>query len=314
MVMFRSVTNSVRWYSLLISVAVVACSPNKNVEETTVMEEKEVVYQSKPFTTGNEFTSGIEGPAVDREGNLYVVNFEKGGTIGKVTPEGKVSLFVTLPEGSTGNGIRFTSKGEMLIADYTGHNVLRVDMATQEISVYAHHEGLNQPNDLAIMDNDIVFASDPNWKESTGQIWRVGLDGKFVLLESGMGTTNGIEVSPDNRTLYVNESVQRTVWAYDLSEAGELSNKRLIHQFDDFGMDGMRVDTDGNLYVTRHGKGTVAKLSPDGDLLEEITVSGKKPSNIAFGGPDGKTAYVTLQDNGNIDWFRVEKPGRSFGR
>jgi sugar lactone lactonase YvrE len=99
-----------------------------------------------------------------------------------------------------------------------------------------------------------------------------------------------------------------------LTDAGEISNKRLIHQFDDFGMDGMRVDTEGNLYVTRHGKGTVAKLSPRGELLEEITVSGKKPSNIAFGGPDGKTAYVTLQDNGNIDWFRVEKPGRSFGR
>ena len=51
------------------------------------------------------------------------------------------------------------------------------------------------------MDNDILFASDPNWGESTWQIWRVGLDGQFVLLETDMGTTNGIEVSPDNKTL-----------------------------------------------------------------------------------------------------------------
>ncbi len=300
---------------VLILVTVLACSPRKDTKETENMEEKEALYHSQSLTSGGEFTTGIEGPAVDADGNLYVVNFEKAGTIGKVSPEGEASLFVTLPEGSTGNGIRFSSKGNMLIADYTDHNVLEVDMDTREISVYAHHDDLNQPNDLAIMDNDILFASDPNWQESTGQLWRVGLDGQFVLLESDMGTTNGIEVSPDNRTLYVNESVQGTVWAYDLGESGEISNKRLIHTFDDdFGMDGMRVDTEGNLYVTRHGKGTVAKLSPEGELLEEINVSGKKPSNIAFGGTDGRTAYITLQDGGNIDWFRVEKPGRSFKR
>jgi len=77
-------------------------------------------------------------------------------------------------------------------------------------------------------------------------------------------------------------------------------------------MDGMRCDVDGNLYITRHGKGTVAKVSPKGELLKEITVAGKTPSNIAFGGPDGKTAYVTLQDNGNIESFRVEAPGREW--
>jgi sugar lactone lactonase YvrE len=77
-------------------------------------------------------------------------------------------------------------------------------------------------------------------------------------------------------------------------------------------MDGMRCDVDGNLYVTRHGKGTVAKLSPDGALLLEVQMKGKKPSNIAFGGKDGKTAYVTLQDRGFIETFRVEKAGRSF--
>ncbi|AEL25735.1 SMP-30/gluconolactonase/LRE family protein [Cyclobacterium marinum] len=308
--MIKSIINRMSLLALLMAMG--ACSSKSSKTESKEMETEENLYVSQPFTSKSEFTGGIEGPAVDKEGNLYVVNFGKEGTIGKVTPDGKASLFVTLPEGSTGNGIRFNSKGEMLIADYTGHNVLKVDMQSLEISVYAHHDDLNQPNDIAIMDNDIVFASDPNWKESTGQIWRVGLDGQFVLLEADMGTTNGIEVSPDNRTLYVNESVQRTVWAYDLSETGEISNKRLIHTFEDFGMDGMRVDIDGDLYVTRHGKGTVVKLSPEGEFLKEIKMSGDKPSNIAFGGEDGKTAYVTLQDNGNIDSFLVEKPGRAF--
>ncbi|MEX2512231.1 MAG: SMP-30/gluconolactonase/LRE family protein [Cyclobacteriaceae bacterium] len=295
-----------------ILMVTVGCSSKENQNKMDSMKKEETFYHSQPFTDQGEFTSGIEGPAVDSNGNLYVVNFGQEGTIGKVTPQGEVSLFVDLPEGSTGNGIRFNRKGDMLIADYTGHNVLMVDMATREISIYAHNPQLNQPNDLAIMDNDILFASDPDWKNSKGQIWRIGSDRKFVLLETDMGTTNGIEVSPDNQTLYVNESVQRIVWAYDLNELGEISNKRLFHQFEDYGMDGMRVDTEGNLYVTRHGKGTVVILSPKGELVEEIVVSGKKPSNVAFGGKDGKTVYVMLQDDGNIDFFRVEKPGRAF--
>jgi sugar lactone lactonase YvrE len=158
-----------------------------------------------------------------------------------------------------------------------------------------------------------MFASDPNWKESTGQLWRVE-NGQFYLLSKDMGTTNGVEVSPDEKTLYVNESVQRKVWAFDLDTEGNISNKRLFHQFDDFGMDGMRCDVEGNLYITRYGKGTVAKLSQEGKLLLEVQMKGKKPSNIAFGGKDGKTAYVTLQDRGYIETFRVEKAGRSFGR
>jgi gluconolactonase len=216
-----------------------------------VFSQEEPLWVARPLTRPGEFTPGIEGPACDREGNVYAVNYQRQGTIGRVTPEGAGEVFVELPEGSIGNGIRFDSKGNMMIADYTGHNVLKVDMTSKELTVYAHHEELNQPNELAIMDNDILFASDPNWKNSTGQIWRVGTDGKFVLLESDMGTTNGIEVSPDNKTLYVNESVQRNVWAYDLNEHGEISNKRLLIQFEDFGMDGHQVHTQKTNYACK---------------------------------------------------------------
>ncbi len=270
------------------------------------------LFVSRAFTAPGGFTSGIEGPAVDAQGNLYAVNYERQHTIGIVTPEGQPGVFVVLPDSSIGNGIRFTSDGAMLVADYVNHNVLKVDRTTRAVSVYAHEPAMNQPNDLAIGANDIVYASDPNWAESTGQLWRVDPDGAVVLLETGMGTTNGIEVSPDEKTLYVNESVQRTVWAYDLSEAGAISNKRLLIAFPDYGMDGMRCDVAGNLYITRYGKGTVAKVSPQGEVLLEVNVSGQNPSNIAFGGPDGRTAYVTLADRGHIDVFRVDQPGRSW--
>jgi sugar lactone lactonase YvrE len=277
-------------------------------------EQKEVQYQSQDLVFVGQYTSGLEGPAVDQDGNLYFVNPTHSGSVGKVDTEGNFSLFIEhLPEGSTANGIRFGQDQSMYLADYTGHNVLKVNLKTIAVSVYAHDSLLNQPNDLAICCNDRMFASDPNWKESTGQLWRVE-NGQFYLLSKDMGTTNGVEVSPDEKTLYVNESVQRKVWVFDLDTEGNISNKRLFHQFDDFGMDGMRCDVEGNLYITRYGKGTVAKLSQEGKLLLEVQMKGKKPSNIAFGGKDGKTAYVTLQDRGYIETFRVEKAGRSFAR
>ena len=273
---------------------------------------QDTLYTSRVLTEPGGFTRGIEGPAVGPDGMLYAVNFARQHTIGRVTPEGEASVFVTLPDSSVGNGIRFDSRGRMLIADYTRHNVLRVDMATRRIDTLAHEPRMNQPNDLAVDARDRVYASDPNWAESTGRLWRIDPDGAATLLEAGMGTTNGVEVSPDGRRLYVNESVQRRVWVYDLADDGSISNKRLLVEFPDFGMDGMRCDADGHLYVTRYGKGTVAKLSPSGEVLLEVTLAGKNPSNIAFGGPDGRTAYVTLADRGNVETFRVETPGRSW--
>jgi len=268
------------------------------------------LYVSEPFTALNGFTSGIEGPACDAAGNLYAVNYERQGTIGIVTPEGQCDVFVELPNGSIGNGIRFTRAGQMLIADYTNHNVLRVDMQTRAITVHAHEPGMNQPNDIAITDDDVVFASDPNWSNDTGQLWRIDTDGTVTLLEDGMGTTNGIEVSPCGRILYVNESVQRRIWAYDLAADGTISGKRLFTQFEDYGLDGMRCDAQGNLFVTRHGKGVVAMLSAAGELLREIALAGKLCTNVAFGGEDGCTVYVTVADLGYVERFRTEAPGR----
>ena len=270
------------------------------------------LYVSSELTPPGGFTAGIEGPACDANGILYAVNYAHQGTIGRVTPKGDCSIFVELPEGSTGNGIRFHSSGDMLVADYTGHNILRINMQSRAISVYAHEQTMNQPNDIAIAADDTVYASDPNWAESTGQIWRIDGNGQAHILDPDMGTTNGVEVSPDEKTLYVNESVQRSVWAYDIVTDGTIANKRLLIQFPDFNMDGMRCDVDGNIYITRHGKGTVAKLSPEGEVLLEVELHGQDPSNIAFGGADGCTCYVMLQERGNVESFRVERPGRSW--
>jgi sugar lactone lactonase YvrE len=277
-------------------------------------DSRETLFQANSLTPTNSFTGGIEGPACDREGNIFAVNFKKQQTIGRTTPAGKAELYVTLPNKSTGNGIRFDRKGRMYIADYVEHNVLRIDPATREIEVFAHEPKMNQPNDLTIAPNGTLYASDPNWSKKTGQLWRIDTDGKVTRVAEKMGTTNGIEVSPDGKKLYVNESVQRNVWVFDIQADGSLANKKLVKRFPDFGFDGMRCDVDGNLYITRHGKGTVVILTPTGKILREIDVLGSKPSNICFGGPDGRTAYVTEMEHGRLVTFRTKRPGLAWQR
>ncbi|GAB3508507.1 SMP-30/gluconolactonase/LRE family protein [Pseudoxanthomonas daejeonensis] len=274
--------------------------------------------QTRDLVGDGVFGSGIEGPAVGPDGALYAVGFGRDGTIGRVVTradgQGEAALFVRLPEGSTGNGIRFGADGTMYVADYTGHNVLAIDLDTRGVRVFAHLEGAHQPNDIALAPDGTLYASDPDWKNNAGQLWRVGRDGIAQRLETGMGTTNGIEVSPDGRHLYVNESVQRNVWVYDIDASGGLSGKRLLIAFPDHGMDGMRSDADGNLYIARYGAGVVAVVSPAGQVLREVKLRGAKPTNVAFGGADGRDVYVTLQDRGAIETFRSERPGRESGR
>jgi gluconolactonase len=284
---------------IILSMALLGCTASKRFTATDLTPE-------------GSFSSNCEGPNVDKAGNLYVVNYQKDGTVGIVTPDGKASVFVELPTGSTANAIRFDSKGDMLLADFTGHNVLKINPSTKKVSVFCHDDRFNQPNDLCLTKGGIVFASDPKWKDGTGQVWRIMPDGKATLAAGNMGTTNGIELSPDEQTLYVNESMQLNIWAFDVSLTGELSNKRLFTHFDDHGLDGMKCDKEGNLYTTRYGKGVVAVFSPKGKLLREVPLKGKQTSNLAFGGKDGKTVYVTLQDRKCVETFRNDVAGKGY--
>ncbi|MBL7993262.1 MAG: SMP-30/gluconolactonase/LRE family protein [Candidatus Kapabacteria bacterium] len=277
---------------------------------------------TRDLTAEQLFTRNCEGPVVDGRGRLFVVNFERDGTIGLVKTEGlkeggkaDVERYATLPQGSIGNSLRMGKRGEMYIADYKAHNILMLDTATKEFRELVHSERFHQPNDLCLTPQGLLFASDPSWKDSTGRLWRIdvskdGMTGKAVLLDSAMGTSNGVACSPDETTLYVNESLQRRIWAYRLDKQGNISQKRLFTSFNDFGLDGMKCDNAGNLYVTRYGKGVIAVFAPNGKLIREIILKGKDCSNLTFGGKDGKTLYVTLQDRRCVETVRVKIAGK----
>lgn len=266
------------------------------------------VYDLLPEHT---FTDGIEGPATDRKGNVYAVNYQRQGTIGILKPDGSHSIYATLPGNSVGNGIRFGKKGEMYVADYVNHNIFKITRNGKKVKLLAHEQAMNQPNDLAISPvSGYLYASDPNWQESTGKLWLIKPDGEVLLLAENLGTTNGIEVSPDGKYLYVGESDQLKLWKYDILEDGTLTNKQLFHRFEGYGMDGMRCDIHGNLYLTRYDKGSVVILNPQGEIVEEILLKGKKPSNITFGGKNRKRCFVTMADRGCFEYFDADFPGR----
>ncbi|MEB8346222.1 SMP-30/gluconolactonase/LRE family protein [Flavobacteriaceae bacterium KMM 6898] len=271
---------------------------------------KKEQLHSTDFTEENLFTNGIEGPAVNKDGKVFAVNFKEEGTIGKIGQDGKGEIYLRLPKGSVGNGIRFNNAGYMFIADYAGHKVYRFSPEKHQLEVWAQDSTMNQPNDLVIGPKNRIYLSDPNWNKGTGKLWLITPNRQIRLLEENMGTTNGIELSPDNNVLYVNESVQRTVWKYQIKSDGTLANKEKFISFEYFGLDGMRCDEKGNLYIARYDKGTVVIVSPKGRIIEEVILKGKKPTNLTFGGEDLKTCYVTMADRGCLEQFKAPFKGK----
>jgi signal peptidase len=277
----------------------------------------EALFESRQLTPPGEYTFGIEGPSVDFAGNLYVVNHLRQGTIGKVaTGATRSEPFAALPAGSIGVSTRFGRDRRMYVADYKGHNIFVFAPGATSPRVYFHSDRFNQPNDMALARDGTLYASDPHWRRRDGQVWRIVPEGEtgrgdVMASERKLTTTNGIDLSPDEKTLYVAESETREIWAYRI-DGGRLAAPRLVKKFSDFSLDGIRTDVDGRIYVARILKGTVAVLAPDGRALREIALTAAEPTNLAFGGPDGRIVYVTQRKGGFIEAFRVDRPGREF--
>lgn len=278
-------------------------------------------FQNEPLTRAGLFTRHIEGPGVDIAGNLYVCNFTSDGTVGRLRP-GSVDpeRFISLPPGSVPNGIRFDKNGRMFLADYKGHTIFVVEPGARVAAVYFRSAQFHQPNDLAISSEGMLFASDPDFHGHSGRIWRVSrrpdgrASGEIMEADRLMGTTNGLDLSPDEKTLFVSESDTREVWAYTV-DGNRLTSPRMMHRFDGpqaEELDGLRTDADGRIFVARPGAGTIAILGVDGSLLREVRTLGANPSNLTFGGPDGETVYVTNASTRGVERFLTDRPGREI--
>jgi len=132
-------------------------------------------------------------------------------------------------------------------------------------------------------------------KGSTGVLWRIAPDLKATAVETGIGITNGIAWSPDNRTLYVADTLIETIFAYDFDlSSGAVSGKRVFSEVKDLGYaDGACIDAEGCLWSARWEGSCVVRLTPSGKVDCVVPIPATRVTSAAFGGDDLGTLYVT---------------------
>ena len=280
-------------------------------------------YTSIAVTPAGGFTDGIEGPACDAAGNLYAVSYEREGTIGRMTPDGKTSLWAVVPNGGRVNGMRLDSQGKLIGADYINHIVHRIDPASArfEENLAADWKGspFHQPNDVGITANDTIYFTDPDWKheKGLGRLFRITPppNRQTVLIEEGLLGPNGVTLSPGDNRVYVGQSRGGNVLVYDRAPDGSLSNKREFFNFVKNGLpangvaDGIRCDVRGRVFITLVYTGRILIVNPDGKLAGTIRTQGSRPANLTFCGRDGRTLYITEKEHGRIEKVRVRYKG-----
>jgi len=249
-------------------------------------------YKIEKLAGGYTFT---EGPAWSRDGFL-IWSDVPNNKIWKWAPGEKPVEFRTESNGANGN--TFDSRGNLYTCESRTRRVTRTDKKGNIAVVAEQWEGkrLNAPNDIVVRRDGHIFFTDPAFgNQADGReldfygVYRVSPKGEMSLIAKPKGRPNGIALSPNGRILYVANSDERCIYAYDLNRDGAASNERVLIANIDGPPDGIRVDEKGNIYVTATN---LPIYSAEGKLLHTIKFA-ETPRNCAFGDPDLATLYVT---------------------
>lgn len=238
-------------------------------------------------SSGHKFT---EGPAVNAKGELFFTDIPNS-RIHKVALDGKVTVFAE--DTGNANGLKFGPDGQLYACANTKKQILAYD-TSGKASVVA--DGL-ESNDITITHDGRIYVTDPNNK----QVWLIRKDGSKQVVDKGLTFPNGVCLSPDQSLLYVADSRAQFVFSYQIAPDGTLAYKQryyhlhLVDGANQSGADGMCVDADGRLYVTTEmGIQFCDQAGRVNGILEKPQKAWL--SNVAFGGPDGKTLYATCGD------------------
>jgi len=258
--------------------------------------------------------SFLEGPAFDRAGRLYCVDIAHGRIL-RVLPDGVWEVFAEY-DGSP-NGLAIHRDGRLFVADHH-HGLLAFDPASGARTMVAEgyaggrFRGLN---DLTFADNGDLYFTDPGESgldDPHGRVFRRNADGSIDLVYDGLPYPNGLVLTPAQNVLYV--AVTRSLQVLRLPlRNGRVVKSGVFLQLSGglAGPDGMAADRDGGLVVAHAGFATVWHVSALGEPLARIrTDAGIRTTNVAFGGPDLKTLYITESESGSILTARMPVPGR----
>lgn len=239
-----------------------------------------------------------EGPVWVKDA-LYFSDFafSRGfpSRIRKLAADGTVS---TVTEDGGSNGLAVDASGKLVVASHKDKALMRQSLQDgKRTPIAQRYNGnpFNSPNDIAIAADGTIYFTDPDYQKAAapgGQpltgIYRVDTDGAVTLVDGARHNPNGIALSLDEDVLYVNAS-DNEVRAYPITHGVPQQGRPFVRIE---GGDGMTLDCHGNLYVTEHGAKRVRVFSPQGKELATIRVDANV-TNVAFGGADGKTLYIT---------------------
>lgn len=262
-----------------------------------------------------------EGPVWDAKTGDLLFSDVPGNVI-HAWKDGKIREFMR-PSGYSGddpawrasgsNGLTFDRKGRLLIAEHGDRRVSLLGEDGKKMTVADRFEGkrFNSPNDIAVHSSGAIYFTDPIYGLPKGEedpareldfcgVFRIGGDGAVRLVTKELERPNGIAFSPDEKILYVANSHQprAIILAVTIGEDGMATDTSVF--FDTKGLDGrgspdgLKVDQAGNLWAT--GPGGLLIISPQGKLLGRV-LTGKATANVAFGGEDGKTVFLTAHDS-----------------
>ncbi len=263
---------------------------------------------------GNPKTdSYIEGPAFDRDGNLYIVDIAFG-LVYRINPQGLVQLIAEY-DGEP-NGLKIHRDGRIFIADHK-NGLMLLDQAQGIVKPLIERyktESFKGLNDLVFSKEGSLYFTDQGQtglQDSSGRVFRMDSSGNVSCLLNNVPSPNGIALNPQENVLYIAATRGNNIWRAMLLPDGSITRVgNFIQMSGGSGPDGLAIDQAGNLYVAHAGFGAVWKFSPQGEPLLRInTCAGLMTTNLAFGGKDCQDLYITESESGSILRTRVDTPG-----
>lgn len=265
--------------------------------------------------TGYTFT---EGPAWD--GTRLIFSDIPGDTVHAYTP-GEGAPQVLYAPSANANGHTFDRAGRLLNAEHGSGALTRWTREAGRQVIVEAYEGkhLNSPNDVVVRSDGMIVFTDPPYGlgQRAAELGFSGVfaldeaSGRIVLIDGTLERPNGAAFSPDEKTLYVTDSATQKVWAYTIAADGSGSRKRLVIDVTDESkpgrVDGIRVDTEGLVYVTCPGG--ICVVDPKMGTVIDRLATPKRATNLAWGGPDLSDLYITAL----TDVYRVKTRAKGTG-
>lgn len=255
----------------------------------------------------------LEGPCFTKAGRFYCVDVAHG----RIFEIDNGAFTVIADYDGEPNGLAAHPDGRIFVADYK-RGIMVFDPVRRAVTPLVERyraDGFRGVNDLTFaMNGDLYFTDQgaTGLHDATGRVFRLAVDGQLRVLLDNVPSPNGLVLNADETELYVGVTRDNAIWRVPLlADGGVAKVGRFIQMSGGVGPDGLAMDDAGNLLIAHVGLGCVWMFSPLGEPVLRIdSCAGKATTNIAFGGADNRTLYITEAESGTVMTAALDEPGR----